>query len=107
VLETTPPPLARRLLDGERDLEGGLSPAAVVHGLAVIEDRGAHVVEHVVAARILTAAGQRDLAPALLAIDEHTLGRRAQIAARASPRPPAQKRALRPPAPPPASLDTP
>src|SRR5690242_3529355 len=44
-------------------------------------DRLAQIVEHVVAAGILSPARQRDLAPALLAKDEDPVRRGAQIAA--------------------------
>src|SRR4051812_10365094 len=76
------PPLARRALDRERDLERRLAPAGIVRRFAARQDRVAHVVEHGVASGISAAARERELALAGLAIDEHAVRRGAQLAAR-------------------------
>src|SRR5712672_3549557 len=77
------PPLARRLLDRERDFQRRFAPAGIVRRLAAREDCVAHVVEHGVAPGISAAARQREFALAGLAIDEHAVRGSAQLAARA------------------------
>src|SRR5436305_844328 len=75
--------LAGGLLDRQRDLERGLAPAAVMHRFLAFQDGGTHIVEHVVAARVLAATRQRDLALARLIVDVDTVRRGAQVATRA------------------------
>src|SRR5215470_10363182 len=77
------PPLPCRCLDRKRNLQRRLAPAAVVHGLLAGANCRREIVENIAASAETRSLWQRDLAPAVLSVDQDTIGRTAQLAARA------------------------
>src|SRR5260370_4910130 len=83
MLQQALPPLSRRCLDGQRDFQRRLAPAAVVHGLLAGANCGREIVQNVAASAVARPLWERDVAPAILSIDQDTVGGDAQLAARA------------------------
>src|SRR5262249_50586294 len=74
--------LSRRCLNGEGDFKRRLAPAAVMHGLLASANGRREVVEDIAAPGKARPLRKRDLAPAVLSIEQDAVGGAAQFAVR-------------------------